>query len=73
MAKENLKNGMTIEEHLKKVQSDIENYQPETEWEKANGRTLRRLISLRNRLEKRIERNNKNGRDSHSKSPRTAS
>jgi hypothetical protein len=52
----NIKNHLTLQEHIEKLQKEIETYQPSTKWEEANGRTLKRLILKRNKLEKVLER-----------------
>jgi len=43
---------MTLEEKIEALQQIIDNYEPETPWEAANNRTLKRLVQRRNELEK---------------------
>ena len=54
-----MKSNMTLEEKIDAFQQIIDNYEPETKWEAANNRTLKRLVQRRNALEKLARQKNR--------------
>ena len=54
--------GKTIRENLDKLIDEIDNYNPPTKWEEANGRMLKSLKKKKKALEYAVEREQKRKR-----------